>query len=163
MLCHTGNAKANAGIRTERNLNARIMERLQVLLVGCDGCAVSSSRGLRKRALAIRRIIQERTHGWMQRALEEWLAHPGGLLRKGKIGVIKHDGGDVPKRARLHHIDELGVNGLVTNTVSNDVTPRPYDRLSVIEVEDMGCHTQAVLVRLVDHRHVDFRRDFGWQ
>src|SRR5262249_19091167 len=93
----------------------------------------------------------------MQCALEEWLARQGRLLSENVVSVIKHYSRDVPYRSRLHHVDELGVDRLVANTVSDDIDPRAHDRFGIIKVVDVSCYPQAVLMRFVDHGGIDFR------
>src|SRR5712672_2806517 len=99
----------------------------------------------------------------MQRALEEWLAHPRRLLSECEVRLVEYDRGNVPHRSSFHHVDEFGVHGPVANTVSNDIDSCANDRFGIIEVIDMGRHTQAVLVRFINYRGIDLWRELGGQ
>jgi hypothetical protein len=77
MLRHPWDAQAHTRVGAEAEPHTGVMERLQVLLIDGDGCFVFRGRRQRKRPLAIGGIIELRANRGMQRALEEWLAHPG--------------------------------------------------------------------------------------
>src|SRR5258708_26506492 len=93
MLSHSRNAQAHAGIRAEADLHTGVVDRFEILLVGCDGRSVLRGRRQRKGTLAIGGIIELRANRRMQRALEEWLPPPGRLLGANVTGVVGHDGG----------------------------------------------------------------------
>ena len=89
--------------------------------------------------------------------MNERFPRPGGLLRETVNRFIKPNRSDVPHRARFKHIDEFGIHGFVTDTVSDDVDPRAHNGFGVIEIVDVGGDPQPVLVRLIDDRGIDFR------
>src|SRR5260370_10038777 len=90
----------------------------------------------------------------MQCALKEWLADPRRLLGEGEVRLVEYDGRDVPHRSSFHRVDEFAVHGPVANTVSNDIDSCANDRFGIIEVIDIGRHTQAVLVRFINYRGI---------
>ena len=97
----------------------------------------------------------------MQCALEEWLAHPGWLLGEDEVGMIEHHGGDVPDRARFHHVDEFGIHRFVVELRGNQITSARTIALASSKIVDVGGDTQAVLVCLVDYRGIDFWLELG--
>ena len=92
---------------------------------------------------------------------EHRVACERGVLGEDERGLVHREGGDVIRPLRLHHADELLVDELIADAVSQRIDTRLDERLRVGQVEDVRGDTDLVLVRLFDRGLEDVRLHLG--
>jgi hypothetical protein len=145
--------RRRAGVRSKADLDAGIVQELQILRVDLQRLLIDAQlRLIVEHARAPRRIGELRHERGLERVAQEGLRDQLGSLRE-QIGCfIEAECRHIPRAVRTQRSDETIIDDPVAHAVCQDIDAGLDQRLGVVEIEHMRRDPQFLLVRLVDHR-----------